>query len=185
MDCRLFHDQHSAFLDDALADAQLVAMQRHLIECEACARHDCTVRRGLLIFRNLPPIQPSAHFRARLEARLREARLEARSRGAMLQGTGRARHRGPGLGAFTAAAAGVLAAGYVATVAMNAASPSPGIALAPVVASAPEVAPTPVATPAFVASLSASMPIWPAALVAEQAPVHFANTEFRLTSLQR
>jgi anti-sigma factor RsiW len=180
MDCRHFHDQHSAFLDDALPELELVAVQRHLLECEACARHDCAVRRGLLVFRNLPPIHPSADFRARLDARLREARGEMR-----LHASARGRHRGPGLGAFAAAAAGVLAAGYVATAAMNAVAPPRGLALAPVVASAPEAVPTPVATPAFVASFSAGMPIWPAALVADQAPVHFANTEFHLTSLTR
>ena len=176
MDCHEFRNQHSAFLDDTLPDAELVAMQRHLLECEACARHDTAVRRGLLIFRNLPPIEPSADFATRLNARLAQAREEAR-----LQAVAFAHRRGPGLGAFAAAALGVVTLGYAATAAMNAVSPRDDrLVLDPVVATLPEPAPPPVATPAYVASLSAGIPVWPAVLVAEQAPMHFANTEFQL-----
>jgi len=161
-------------------------MQRHLIECGACARHDTAVRRGLLLFRNLPRIEPSPDFAARLDARLARAREEARLRAAAYAGSfGHRRQRGPSASAFAAAAAGVMAAGYLAVVALNAISPPESLALAPVIATAPEPAPTPVATPAYVASFSAGMPLWPAALVAEMAPVHFANTELRTVSLSR
>lgn len=159
-------------------------MQRHLIECEACARHDTAVRRGLLIFRNLPPIEPSADFARRLEAGIARARDEARLRSAVAYGR-YGRQHGPSARAFAAAAAGVMAAGYLAIVALDAISPPEMLALAPVVATAPEPAPTPVAGPTYVASFAAGMPLWPAALVADLAPVHFANTELRTVSLRR
>ena len=183
MDCRQFRDRHLALLDHTLSDLELVAMERHLLECEACNRHDTAVRRGLMIFRNLPPIEPSADFAARLEARIARAREDARLRARAYGGDGR--QHGPSARAFAAAAAGVMAAGYLAIVALDAISPPEDLALAPVVATAPEPAPTPIAAPAYVASFSAGMPLWPAALVADMAPVHFANTELRTVSLTR
>jgi hypothetical protein len=61
----------------------------------------------------------------------------------------------------------------------------PQLILAPVVATIPEPAPSPLANPALVASVSTGMPVWPVALLAEQAPMHFANSEFQLTSFNR
>lgn len=58
------------------------------------------------------------------------------------------------------------------------------LALAPVVATIREPA-SPLANPALVASVSTGMPVWPVALLAEQAPMHFANSEFQLTSFNR
>ena len=95
MDCRSFRANHLAFLDGALDDAALVAMQCHLAECEACAEHDTAVRRGLLVFRNLTPVEPSPDFATRLHARLL----------ALRQPDQRAElFRAPGMGAFVAAA---------------------------------------------------------------------------------
>jgi len=71
MDCREFCDKHVAFVDDTLAGIELDRMQRHRGECESCARRDAKIRRALLLFRNLPSIEPSAGFSQRLEARLR------------------------------------------------------------------------------------------------------------------
>src|SRR6476659_9931242 len=73
MDCREFCDQHVAFVDDTLAGIELVRMQRHIAECESCAKHDAKIRRALLLFRNLPSIEPSVGFSQRLEARLRSS----------------------------------------------------------------------------------------------------------------
>ncbi len=53
-------------------DWQLGAMYGHLGECNRCSRLDTAVRRGLLVARNLPTIEPSREFMPRLEARLRE-----------------------------------------------------------------------------------------------------------------
>ena len=49
-------------------------MQRHLTECEQCAAHDAKVRRALLVFRNLPAVEPSPDFYARLSARIESER---------------------------------------------------------------------------------------------------------------
>ena len=179
MDCRSFRANHLAFLDDALDDADLVAMQCHLAECEACAQHDTAVRRSLLVFRNLPPIQPSADFQARLEQRLCAVRRAMHAAQAM------STHRGPGLGTFAATAAGVMVAGYLLTAAFDWNAPPRDLVLAPVVASRPVEIATPVANPAIVTSVSSGMAVWPAALIAEQAPIHFASSQFRLASWSR
>ena len=176
MDCRDFRNRHLAFLDQTLSDAELVSMQRHLAECACCARHDTAVRRGLLIFRNLPPVEPSADFAARLNARLSEyRRADARA----------AAFRGPGVGTFAAAAAGVLTAGLVAISAFNWTEPARDLALPPVVATVPEPPPPPIVDQTVVTSASAGMPVWPAALIAEQAPVHFLSAEPQLARWSR
>lgn len=72
MNCREFRKKHLAFVDGMMNDWQTGEMYGHLGHCERCARLDIGVRRGLLVARNLPLIQPSRDFMPRLEARLRE-----------------------------------------------------------------------------------------------------------------
>jgi anti-sigma factor RsiW len=171
MDCREFCDQHLAFVDDTLAGIELVRMQRHLAECESCAKHDAKIRRALLLFRNLPSIEPSADFSQRLEARLRSfERDELFAAPRSMKGA-----------AMTAAVASAIMLGYIGT--MLYPSDAPGdLVMPPVVASTPELELTPItsSTPAIVASVSAGLSIWPAALFAEQAPVRFAHSSFQL-----
>src|SRR5690242_3366418 len=62
MDCREFRNKHVAFVDDLLPAFEMDAMQRHLLACSNCSRHDTKIRRSLLIVRNLPPIEPSPEF---------------------------------------------------------------------------------------------------------------------------
>jgi len=107
--------------------------------------------------------------------------------------------RGPSWTSFAWAASGVLAAGYILVAALGgtAAAHRRDLALAPVVVTAPvpsaniDSAPvgprrmSPMASPAIVASVSMGMPVWPAALLAAQAPMHFAATELQLVSLRR
>ena len=89
-------------------------------------------------------------------------------------------YRGPGLGSFLAAAAAVVMVGFVAASALNWSAPTRELALSPVIATKPELPPSPIVNQGFVASASAGMPIWPAAVLAEQVPVHFATEEFQL-----
>ena len=173
MDCRAFQKQHVAFIDDTLSAVDMVAMHQHVAECPSCARHDATERRALLLFRNLPRLEPSAEFRSRLDDRLREAKLNARP---MVSSRS---HIPVAIAATIALIAGTWMATFVAR-----AVAQPQLALAPVVATIPEPA-SPLANPALVASVSAGMPVWPVALLAEQAPMHFANSEFQLTSFNR
>ena len=191
MDCGSFRDNHAAFIDNALDEVELAAMRTHRAECAGCAEHDATIRRALLLFRNMPMIEPSPDFGRRLNARLRATeRSLAWSHAGM---------RGPSWTSFAWAASGVLAAGYilVATFGGAASIRQNELALAPVVVqanvpsaridSAP-VGPlrgSPMASPTLVASVSMGMPVWPAALLAAQAPMHFAATEFSLVSLRR
>ena len=183
MDCTSFRDRHLLFVDDALEERDLVAMERHLAECEGCRRHDTAVRRGMLLYRNLPQIVPSADFQARLQARLREAREGARVRAV---DRGRAPLRSPGLGLFAASVLGVVAAGWVAAVGLDLDQPR-DIVLPPAVALMPEPEPEAVqmSAPAVVASVSTGMPVWPAAIAVEEMQEHFENAGFVLTSWSR
>src|SRR5215831_5065062 len=70
MDCRQFREKHVAFVDDVLPAIEMRAMQQHRAVCARCSRHDTSIRRSLLLVRNLPPIEPSADFAARLNERL-------------------------------------------------------------------------------------------------------------------
>lgn len=172
MDCSKFRERHVAFVDEMLPEAELVAMQRHLLECASCAQHDTKIRRGLLVVRNLPPIEPSPDFMARLNSRLREVR----ARDAAV-----AAYRGPGWGSFLATAAGVVVVGVLAAGALEM-GPSPEIALAPVVATRPALPPQPIVDHAYVLSASAGIPIWTAALLAEQAPERLLSRSVRLAA---
>ncbi len=175
MDCRIFRKNHAAFVDDTLPAVDIVAGQRHLLECEECAQYDTTMRRALLVFRNLPSIQPSRDFSERLNARLRETSRTPRVQWAV---------RGPGLGTFAAAALGVVALGYLAVFALELETAAPQVALAPVVASQPTALASPM-TSSAIAAMSIGIPVWPAMLMVEQASMQFMNAEYQLTTWQR
>jgi len=189
MHCSEFRDCHCAFVDDTLAGVELVRMQGHILECAECAALDVKIRRSLMAFRSLPTIEPSADFRERLECRLRECRDEG---------------EGAGYGNFRAVAAvgavaSMLMLGYVSTAFQHVGTVKEDIVLPPVIAlAARPVLPTPAAVSpptvarsasaprrqpmivsssmrAVAASVSAGMPLWPAAVFAEQAPLHFAT----------
>lgn len=177
MDCRSFRKQHVAFVDDLLPGEDVVAMQRHLLECERCAAHDAKVRRALLVVRNLPSVEPSPDFYARLKARIdSEQRVATQPVVAA---------RGPGIGTFMGVAAGLVAAGYVTATSLNWTAPRGELALAPVVATEPALPPPSVANEALVASVSAGMPLWPMVYFAQQAPMRFAQVQFTQASWGR
>ena len=175
MDCRSFRSKHVAFVDDFLPGEDVVAMQRHLTECERCAAHDAKVRRSLLVFRNLPPVEPSPDFYARLSARIESERVAPRPTFAA---------RGPGMGAFMGIAASLVTVGYLAASGLHWTAPQGDIVLAPVVASEPALPPL-VENEALAASISAGMPVWPMVLFAEQAPLRFAQVQFTQASWGR
>jgi hypothetical protein len=144
MDCGTFRESHWALIDGSVSGGDLVAMQRHLQECAACSAHDTTVRRALLLFRNMPTIEPSAGFSARLHERLRDIRAQgglAGRAGDTYRAAFRAPYRGPGVGMFAGLAAGVIAAGYLTVAASNWTPAAGPLAMAPVVAAAPAVDP--------------------------------------------
>lgn len=177
MDCRSFRENHLAFLDAALPESELVAMERHLAECDACAKRDTSVRRGLLLVHNLPTIQPSADFAERLNARLRDVC----AREAMRRAAERL-HRAPGLGTFALAATGLLVASVMVVTVFEWNRPVRNITLPPVVATRPELQAPTLAPPTIVATVPTSISVWPTAYMVEQAPEHFAATQFRLAA---
>jgi hypothetical protein len=172
MDCREFRDKHLEFVDDTLAGIELVGMHVHLTECESCSRHDAIVRRSLMLFRSLPSIEPSADFSSRLEQKLKEVKL-ADAQAATH--TIRTRRVGAAM-----AAASIAMLGYIG-MSLRRVDVAQDIVLPPVVATA-DIPPT-VGAPEMVASVSAGVPIWTAALFAEQTQAHFASME--LASLTR
>ena len=177
MDCRTFHARHVGFVDDVLPGIEIVEMQRHIAECAACARHDARIRRSLLVFRNLPKIECSPGFTERVNVSIRALNNAPRAPQASLL-TPRA--------SFAA----LLAAGIVALAGLNLLSESDApLSLPPVVAMLPAqegaAGESLMASHAMLASVSMGIPIWPAALMVEQAEIQFANSALRLTNLTR
>ncbi len=172
MDCREFHKTHSAFIDDTLSGIELVGVQRHIAECEECAKHDAIVRRSLLLFRNLPRIEPSADFSERLSVRIRELK-DAEAAPVFHHSR---------VFAATIAVSSALMLGYIAS-SLRDVDSSRDIVFPPVVASIPEQGLVTITTPApaLVASVPAGLPIWTAALYAELAPIHFASADLEIT----
>ncbi len=169
MNCREFRKHHLAFTDGTLGDDERVAMQLHLAECRNCDRYDTVVRRGLLVLRNLTPVETAPDFLDRLETKLYQLD-QADARAAV--------YRGPGFGSFIAVATSMLAAGFLAAALLDWTGPARDIRFAPVVAMRPALPPAPPPLDFdFVASASAGLPVWSAAMMAEQAPVHFAAME--------
>jgi len=177
MDCREFREKHVGFVDDTLPGIDMEEMQRHLQACPRCSRHDTTVRRGLLIVRNLPRIEPSADFMARLNERLEE--LQRVAVATELPSPYRLTS-----GSFAALAAGLALIGYVALETMHRFTSPAALALPPVVATAPESPVSPLSSPAYIAGMSTGMPVWPAVMMVEQAPEHLANVELQQASLR-
>lgn len=173
MDCSDFRENHFAFVDDTLPGIELVGMQMHLTECEGCAKHDAMVRRSLMLFRSLPSIEPSADFSVRLQQRLSEAKMAD----AEISHSGRARKF-----AVTVGLTSVVMLGYIGMSLKQVDSPQ-DIVFPPVVALASRATPGQITSPGpeMVASVPAGLPIWTAALFAEQAPVHFASIDLSNT----
>lgn len=174
MHCSEFRQSHLSFVDGTMSEADMVAMQSHLSECAECTRHDTALRRGLLVFRNLAPVEPSADFGMRLHARLLALRQPDRQPELF---------RAPGMGAFVAAAS-VVALGFVAASMLHWTEMRRDLMLDPVIATSPALPPPLVDYP-FVAASSTGMPMWPAAVLAEQASAHFVHAEAHFATLSR
>ena len=175
MNCRAFRSKHDAYLDDTLCGVELDAMARHRNLCEPCARLDTRVRRALLVAHNLPTIQPSARFSERLQRRLAQERVLISAARATRAARADEWWRPLSVGAYTAMAAGILAAAGLVAALTEGTGERDTIRLAPVVASLPEAEPSTLATPAMVASMPIGMTVWPALYVAQQAPWQFAS----------
>jgi len=168
MDCREFRDQHLSYVDDTLPGVELVRMQMHLTECPECARHDATIRRSLMLFRSLPRIEPSSDFSQKLERKLREAKMAD----AAAVSSGRSRRLGAAV-----TVSSLLMLTYIGLSLRQVDTPQ-DIVLPPVVALARSMDAQPSGpAPEMIAAVPAGLPLWTAALFAEQTPVHFASIE--------
>jgi anti-sigma factor RsiW len=75
MTCAEFLDRYTDFRDGLIPAArESRRFERHLACCAACRRYDATVRRGVHALQQADPIEPSADFRRRLDARLARER---------------------------------------------------------------------------------------------------------------
>lgn len=175
MYCREFKEKHVGYVDDTLAGVELVEMRRHLDECPSCAELDTKIKRALMLVRNLPAVEVSPDFSERLNARLAECR-ETEAPGRVFRKRIAA--------AMTLAAAAMI--GYIA-VTLHKVERSSDLMMAPVIASSPESEMAPLASPppALVASVPAGLAIWPATLLAEEAPVRFAHARFASATTTR
>jgi hypothetical protein len=70
LSCHQFLEGHSDYLDGLLPEDIAWRFDAHAAECSSCNRFDRVLRRGLLLARNLPEIQPSETFQDKLQARL-------------------------------------------------------------------------------------------------------------------
>lgn len=143
-------------------------MRDHVLECAECSRHDTVVRRSLLLFRNLPRIEPSPDFQARLKVRLREAKAAGFDLETEPASRWRLRRR------HVAVAASIVAALLVTDALRD--RDAHVVQLAPVVATLPESDAS--ATSAVLAvSVPTGMSVWPAIMAASQAQVFFVAAE--------
>jgi hypothetical protein len=79
MDCNDFLDQYSDYDDSLLGASELATFQAHLAGCASCARYDRVLRKGRMLARQLPPVQPRQDFGPRLQQRLWETRSPRRA----------------------------------------------------------------------------------------------------------
>ncbi len=189
MDCKNFRKQHLAYLDDTMSGQQMSEAQRHILSCNACAALDTLVRRSLMIARSMPSIEPSEAFQARLRVRLAACRDEpnvddSSSVGRLLRTTifQSARLRSPR--ALAAVAAGAVIGTLVwRGLASNAA---PLLSMQPVIATQPALSsPNSYISPALLQAMATGNPVWPAAVIIDDAPTHFVTADFSLVSDQR
>jgi hypothetical protein len=177
MDCRGFRSKHVAFVDDFLSGEEVVAMQGHLLECAECATHDVKIRRALLLFRNLPAVEPSPDFYSRLSARIESERAAAHVRPTFAA-------RGPGIGTFMSIAAGLVTVGYVTAASLDWTRPQRDVAFARRCDAA--CASTAVCRESGARRLDVGRNASVAdGRFAEQAPMRFAQVQFTQTSLKR
>jgi len=182
MDCRTFRKQHFAYLDDTLPGDEMSAAQRHVMACDSCAAHDTMVRRTLMLVRNMNDIEPSAHFRERMQARLSEARADTRRERFRLvelnaQPPSRPFARQPVV--LSAVAASVLIMGVMAwrqsaPVQENVAVVGPATVMKPVM----DTTLIPVhLSPKMVQAMATGNPMWPAAFMVDDVPALLLNNE--------
>ena len=121
MDCSEFLQRYSEYDDSLIPPGEADRFRSHMEACPSCARYDRVLRKGRMLARQLPRLEPSPDFGPRLRRRL----LRQPSRGAA-----RGSRLAAGLAAATvlmvAAAAVRLLGPVTAPVAVGPEAPEPG-----------------------------------------------------------
>lgn len=175
LDCRNFRRHHLAYLDDTLSGDLMTAAQRHILACDGCAAHDSMVRRSLVMARNITMIEPSSAFQKRLTERLAECR-EQRKVVALYQERPRSTWRSPRI--LTVVVAGAVIGAFMWRGSTPAAAPM--MATQPV--KTPQLAypEIPYVSPAMLQAMATGNPVFPAAVIIEEAPNQFVNVNYSM-----
>lgn len=199
MNCHSFRRAHVLYVDDLLSGTLMEQARAHIASCTTCAKHDRVVRRGMMLVRNLPPMEPSAQFSERLAARLAECRQELDARGGVWDENdpcvptsvspdsawrdAAARRGWSARHAWLAAAAGVA---IVATVAASDWGSAPrDLIMPPVAASAPPpFTLPPMVSAELVQAAAAGNPMWPMALLMEDGASQFLTATYADPTIQ-
>lgn len=70
MDCPEFLSRYSEYDDSLVSPAEADRFRVHMALCESCTRYDRVLRKGRMLARQLPEVEPSDDFVPRLRARL-------------------------------------------------------------------------------------------------------------------
>jgi hypothetical protein len=81
VDCERFLEEYSEFRDGFLSPDEDRAFEAHLDACASCARYDRVVQRGARLLCELPELEPSEDFAARLQHRIFHVEEEMRAPG--------------------------------------------------------------------------------------------------------
>lgn len=193
MDCKQFRKHHLAYLDDTLPGDSMAQAQHHIMVCDGCAAHDTLVRRSLMMARNLPTLEVSADFQERLRARLASCREERQSgqqsgQRSVTAASGSASTVSPSVLLRPSRAVMMMAASAMfGMMAWQwfAEEQVPELAMQPVIATRPAPLPaSPYLTPAMMHAMATGNPVWPAAMLVEDAPAGFVNAEYRFAELR-
>lgn len=207
MDCKQFRKQHLAYLDDTLSGEATAAAQHHVMVCNGCAAHDALVRRSLMVARSLPTLEPSRDFQIRLRQRLATCRsADGRYPAGDELGLPRSRSSRTLMVVAASVMLGVTAVrafppdqngqhGQQAALSMQPVGTSQPVlrearmhAELPVYGAAPILeglsvdeirSAVPVyVSPALLQAMATGNPVWPAAMIVEDAPMHLVSTQY-------
>ncbi len=76
MDCREFLSRYSDYDDSLLSSAELERFHDHMSRCASCARYDRVLRKGRMLVRQAPRLNPGEEFVPRLHPRLWQEHVE-------------------------------------------------------------------------------------------------------------
>ncbi|MFW6206115.1 MAG: zf-HC2 domain-containing protein, partial [Gemmatimonadota bacterium] len=70
MNCREFLRRYSEYDDSLIPAFEADRFRAHMAECPSCARYDRVLRKGRMLARQLPRLEPDPDFLPRLRLRL-------------------------------------------------------------------------------------------------------------------